>query len=55
MNNFQQNSDKILPQTPEPPLICDPSIALDENERLILAKGPKFMVREELSKSQFNL
>ena len=51
---FSADQNTLQPQTPEGPFICDPSIQLDENERLLLAKGPKFMVREDLSIGDFN-
>ena len=42
-------------EDPDKPFICDPTVKLDENELAILAKGPKFLVRDELNASEFNL
>ena len=40
---------------PEPPMIYDESISLSENERLILSKGPKFAVRQQLMAETFKV
>ena len=37
------------------PFICDPSIQLDENELKLLARGPKYMVRDDLSADDFEI
>ena len=55
VNLFLPNQITMKPEEPAKPFICDPTIKLDENELAILAKGPKFMIREELTTSEFNL
>ena len=55
VNIFDPNQTSVEPEKSDEPFICDSSIKLDENERAILAKGPKFMLREELDINDFNL
>ena len=45
----------IPPESPLEPFVCDNSIKLDANERKILSRGPKFMIREELSSEDFDI
>ena len=52
---FSQDQRSIQPEAPLPPFICDESIKLSPNELKILSRGPKYMVREELSSDEFNL
>ena len=42
-------------EPPLGPLVCHPSIALSEEELAVLNRGPKFMVRNKVSKSDFLL
>ena len=35
--------------------VFDPSLKFDKNELSVLAKGPKFMVREKLSGEEFDV
>ena len=55
VNVFKPNQTSMKVEDPLGPFICDPTVKLDENELLILAKGPKYMVRGELDASDFNL
>ena len=34
-------------------MICDKDIRLSDDEKAFLSKGPRYMVRQELSKSEF--
>ena len=43
------------PEAPEGPMICDSTLKFDMNELKVLAKGPKFMVREELQSEDFKV
>ena len=43
------------PQKIEPPKIYDESISLSNDERSLLAKGPKFAVRQKLLKESFKI
>ena len=52
---FKDEQNSIIPLEPEQPFICDPSIKLSDCEKQILAKGPKFMVRQDLDPSEFEL
>ena len=42
-------------ESPLGPMICHPSIKLDENELMVLNRGPKFMVRGKVPLSEFSL
>ena len=55
VNIFNTDKHPVQPQDPEPPFMCDPTISLSDDELNLLAKGPKFMVRESLSKEEFGL
>ena len=45
----------MKPAQPCDPFICDPSIVFSPDELKILARGPKFMVREDLSSQDFEV
>ena len=53
--NIFQKDQKILPEEPLGPMVCDPNIALSENEKKLLSRGPKYMVRKELSLEDFTV
>ena len=39
----------------EPPMICDSSIVLSQDEMAVLSKGPKFAVRQDISEENFKI
>ena len=55
VNLFSAQQNSISPQSPDLPFICDPKIVLSECEMKLLARGPKFMVREPLKTQDFEL
>ena len=48
---FGPNQTDLGPEPPHLPFVCDEKIVLDENEIKLLAKGPKYMVREEVDQA----
>ena len=44
---------EINPESPAKPMVCDRSIRLSKCEMEFLKKGPKFMLRHELSETEF--
>ena len=44
---------EIQPEPPVGPLICHPEIKLNQCEREILNKGPKYMIRKPVTRSDF--
>ena len=44
-----------VPLEPEQPMVYDEDISLSANELLVLAKGPKFAVRQDLMRENFKL
>ena len=55
VNVFKNGQRELKPEHPLGPFICDSSIRLTENELLLLSRGSKFMVRENLSVEKFNV
>ena len=55
VNVFKDWQTELKPEYPVGPFICDSSIRRTENELLVLSRGPKFMVRENLSVDEFNI
>ena len=55
VNIFSQDQYSVRPEPSIGPFICDESIKLSPDELKILSRGPKFMVREELSSDEFDL
>ena len=55
VNVFSKNQNKMKPLDPEPPFICSNDIKLNENERKLLAKGPNFLVCDELDVETFEI
>ena len=55
VNLFSPEQNSVKPEEPQQPFICDPKIQLSDCERQILAKGPKFMVRQPLDPNEFEL
>ena len=55
VNIFSTNHDEVLPQEPLGPFICSPDIKFNEYELKILSRGPKFMVRQDLSKEEYSV
>ena len=52
---FSSAQDKIKAEPATQPFICDSSIKFNKCEAKLLARGPKFMVREELKQEDFEL
>jgi len=46
---------KVKPEDPLGPFICDPNIKLSTDELNILSRGPKFMIREDLSLEDYKV
>ena len=44
---------EIKAEPPGGPLICHPDISLSKHERAILNKGPKYMIRKPVTRSEF--
>ena len=55
LNVFSADQMSVKPEAPLKPFICDESIVLSENELKILARGPNFMIREELDEENFSI
>ena len=55
VNIFSTSQHDVRPEPPSKPFICDPQIKFHENELKLLARGPKFMVRERLKNDEFEL
>ena len=55
VNIFNEDQEKLQPEEPLGPFICDPKITFSKDELAILARGPKFMVRSELDKEDFKV
>ena len=51
---FCESRAELGTDEPAEPMICDDSIKLSKNELLALSRGPKFLVRSELYREQFN-
>ena len=52
---FSETQNEIKPEPLVGPFVCDSSLKFSENELKVLAKGPKFMVRDELSMESFKV
>ena len=55
VNIFNEDSMKMKPEPAEEPMICNDSLKFNKDELLVLARGPKFMVRNELRKEDFKV
>ena len=55
LENVQIFTQDLEPASPVGPLICHPQISLSDCERMVLNKGPKFMVRKDVSLEEFCL
>ena len=55
VNIFSEMQNSVIPEESLGPFICDPAIKLSENELKILARGPKFMVRDEINQEDFEV
>ena len=55
VNLFLSDQKEVTPEPLVGPFICDKSITFTENELKILTKGPKYLVRDELSKEDFKV
>ena len=55
VNLFSSDQKEVIPEPLVGPFICDESITFTEDELKILAKGPKYLVRDELSKEDFKV
>ena len=47
------NNIQITPEKPKPPVIASKNVTLSEDELAILARGPKFTLRNVLSKERY--
>ena len=52
---FSPSQNELKPEPPTKPFVCDKSIELSPNELKLLARGPKYMVRDELSAEDFEV
>ena len=43
----------LVPEPSADPMVCDPNIKLSHSEMAFLRRGPRFMVRQELSLNDF--
>ena len=55
VNVFNLDKKSMKPEPASEPFICDPSIKLNSNELKLLARGPKFMVREDVKEGDFEV
>ena len=55
VNVFSESQHSLTPQASDGPFVCDSSINLSKNELKLLARGPKFMVREQLDSESFEV
>ena len=55
VNLFSSVQKDLKKEDPLGPFICDPKIQLTNNELLLLSRGPKYMVREDLSEDVFDI
>ena len=53
--NLFNDSQALNPEDAHPPFICHDSLEFNDNELKLLARGPKFMLRGELSKEDFDV
>ena len=53
--NLFSDSQALQPEEALPPFICHSSLEFNDNELKLLARGPKFMLRGELSKEDFDV
>ena len=53
--NIFSPDHEIVPEPPQGPFICSDSIKLSAAELKILSRGPKFMIREDLSREDFKV
>ena len=53
--NIFSADQNVVPEQLQGPFNCDESLVFTENEIKILSKGPKYLVREELSKEDFSV
>ena len=55
VNIFQNNQTNISPKDLLGPMVCDESLRFNANESKLLSRGPKDMVRQELSLEEFRV
>ena len=53
--NIFSPDQNVKPQPPLGPFICHDSIKFSDNEMKILSRGPKFMIRNDLSEEEFKV
>ena len=55
VNVFTKHQKTLKPIDPEMPFICSKDIKLNSNELKLLARGPNFMIRDDLDKESFEI
>ena len=55
VNVFKNQTMSMIPEPADEPMICHDSLKFSKNELLVLARGPKFMVRSKLDKEEFKV
>ena len=55
VNVFSKGQNKLKPLDPETPFICSKDICLNENELKLLARGPNFLICDELDAETFDI
>ena len=53
--NLFNDAEAVKPEEANPPFICNKSLEFSDDELKLLARGPKFMLRSELSKEDFDI
>ena len=55
VNLFSEVQGDLSPEEPLGPFICDKNLVFSKNELKLLSRGPKFMVRSDLSVEDFDV
>ena len=55
VNVFSEAATELVQESPKDPWICDDFLTFNDCEMQLLARGPKFMVREELDAEEFTV
>ena len=55
VNIFTPSQYEVKPEEPVMPFVCDPSIELSKEELELLARGPKYMIRDVLDREEFEV
>ena len=55
VNVFCEDQNNLKPLDPETPFLCSKDIILSKNELKLLARGPNFMIRENLDLKSFEI